>query len=166
MVLAIRPWSAADRNVLTLSNRPEMMTDLGGPETDEKLDQRHQRYLDFWQQGKGWMFVIVTPEHPEGVGGIGYWNTDDGELEAGWNVHTEFQGRGYAVEALRLLLEHAAANSDRQLVRAIPGESNLASNAVCGKAGFTFVRTFDGEYPPGTPRRENEWAFDLVSIRG
>jgi RimJ/RimL family protein N-acetyltransferase len=167
--LALRPWTEGDRNVLTLSNRPEMMEHLGGPETEQKLDERHQRYVRVEADGIGHMFVITTAEHPEGVGGIGYWNTDhDGEpeLEAGWNVHLEFQGRGYAVAAVRQVLAHAAANSDRRILRAVPFESNAASNAVCERAGFTFVRTFDDEYPPGNPCVANEWMFDLATLRG
>jgi RimJ/RimL family protein N-acetyltransferase len=164
----IRPWSESDLPVLERSNEPGMMTHLGGPETAEKLVVRHNRYLDYWGTGAGFMFTIWADDVPEPVGSIGYWLTDEHgtpELETGWSVHLPHQGHGYAAAALKLLVEYAAKHSDRRYIRAYPGIQNTASNAVARRAGFTLVREFDGEYPPGNPVRLNDWVFDLDTLR-
>ena len=169
MTVEIRPWSEGDLPVLERSNEPGMMTNLGGPETPEKLVVRHERYLNGWRTGTGSMFTIWTDDVAEPVGGIGYWQTDeqgDPELETGWSIHLPHQGRGYASAALALALEHAAQHSDRRFIRAFPSIQNAASNAVCRRAGFTLVREFDDEYPPGNPVRSNDWVFDLDTLRG
>ena len=168
MPIEIRPWSEADLPVLERSNAPEMMNHLGGPETPEKLLDRHSRYLDYWRKDKGWMFTIWADGIPEPIGGIGYWLNDEygPELETGWAVHTAHQGHGYAAAALTLILKYAAEHSDRRHIRAFPHIQNAASNAVCRRAGFTLVREFDGEYPPGNPVPLNDWVFDLDVLRG
>ena len=40
------PWSSDDVPVDGALNVPELMTILGGPETDEKVKERHAKYLD------------------------------------------------------------------------------------------------------------------------
>lgn len=112
MTLRIVPWAADDLPALQRANAPELMAHLGGPETDEKVLGRHARYLDGWVTGAASMFRIVTDEHPEGVGVIGYWQKDwldEPRLEAGWTVEAAYQGRGYATDALLLAIEHAAS---------------------------------------------------------
>ena len=86
------------------------MTYLGGPETEEKLLTRHERYLRLGREGEAHMFRIVTPEHPEGVGVIGYWNAvhaDTAVYETGWSVESAYQGHGIGTRALVAVLEHA-----------------------------------------------------------
>jgi hypothetical protein len=45
--LAVRlvPWSADDLSLLRRINTPQMRQHVGGPETDEQVVARHQRYL-------------------------------------------------------------------------------------------------------------------------
>ena len=164
--VTIEPWGEDDLALLELSNLPEMMEHLGGPETPEKLVIRQQRYLDGWRTGTSFMFRIEADGRP--VGGIGYWPTEwhDGEvLETGWSVHIPYQGHGYATEAVLLVIAHAAAHHERQLLHAMPRADNPASNAVCRKAGFTLLGEVDDEYPPGNPIRSNDWVFDLATRR-
>ena len=143
-------------------NAPELMVDLGGPESPAKLAERHERYLNGWERKTSWMFRVI--ENDDVVGAAGYWPTEwngDPCYESGWTVLAEFQGRGIATRAVTLVLENARQYGDRRFVHAIPKVSNAASNAVCRKAGFTFAGEFDGEYPPGNPIRESDWVFDL-----
>jgi len=164
--VTIERWGEDDLPVLELSNAPEMMLHLGGPETQEKLLVRHARYLEGWRNGTSSMFRIDLDGQP--VGGIGYWPTEwhDGHvLETGWSVHIPYQGRGLATQALLLVIDHAAAHSDVELLHAMPRTDNPASNAVCRKAGFTLLGEVDDEYPPGNPIRSNDWVFNLHSRR-
>jgi hypothetical protein len=63
----LEPWSDSDLDLLRRNNAPEMMTYIGGPETEEQLVARHQRYLERWRLGTARMFRVVIPDVPQGV---------------------------------------------------------------------------------------------------
>jgi RimJ/RimL family protein N-acetyltransferase len=163
--VALRPWAEDDLETLRRSNAPEMMTYLGGPETEEALVARHERYLRLGREGQAWMFRIVTPDHPEGVGTIGYWRHEHhGEptFETGWSVETAHQGRGIATAALTAVLADAVRRDPRRAVYAYPRVENAASNAICRKAGFTREGQEDFEHPKGTWKPSNVWVHRPV----
>jgi RimJ/RimL family protein N-acetyltransferase len=160
--IRLRPYGDGDLAQLQANNAPEM-TRFTDHETDEKVLERHRRYIDGWQTGKASMFVIEMAGAPIGAGSLGYWPTEhDGHptWEAGWGVLPEFQGRGIAVEALRLLLEHAREHGVTE-VYAFPRVDHPASNAVCRKAGFSLNGEIEFEYPKGTWIASNEWVCVL-----
>jgi RimJ/RimL family protein N-acetyltransferase len=159
-MVTLRPWSAADFELLERCNTPQMTVHLGGPETPEKLRDRHRRYVE--NAAAGQMFVIVTAN--EVAGSIGYWehSTDDDVVwETGWAIVPEFQGQGLATRALAEVAKLAAAEGTHRSLHAYPKVSNAASNALCRRAGFTLVREQDFEYPKGHWIRCNDWALDL-----
>ncbi|MBW5421783.1 GNAT family N-acetyltransferase, partial [Streptomyces sp. BG9H] len=96
--LRLEPWSdEGGLALLTGLNTPEMTEHLGGPETPEKLADRHLRYLRLGGPdgpvGGGRMFRITLGG--ETAGAIGYWETTwQGEAvwETGWGVLPGFQG--------------------------------------------------------------------------
>ncbi|WP_396020417.1 GNAT family N-acetyltransferase, partial [Bacillus sp. ISL-57] len=69
--LEIKPWQAKDLPLLFQLNAPEMMEHLGGPESDEQILTRHQRYLQIGD--KGCMFSITPFPEAKAVGSVGYW---------------------------------------------------------------------------------------------
>jgi hypothetical protein len=58
----IRPWSADDLPVLERNNTPEMTVHLGGPESREKLLDRHDRYQRGWREGTARIFTAWLGE--------------------------------------------------------------------------------------------------------
>ncbi|HEY2700052.1 MAG TPA: GNAT family N-acetyltransferase [Pseudonocardiaceae bacterium] len=162
----LQAWSEAPVDVsfgvLRRANTPEMMSHLGGPESEEKLADRQQRYLALNEPGAGRMFVIRADDEPAGV--VGYWEhewQDEGAYEAGWSVLPEFQRRGLAVAGLHLVVEDARAVARHRTLRAFPEIHNGASNAVCRKAGMILAGESDFEYPKGNPIHCNDWYFEL-----
>ncbi|MDR7274348.1 GNAT family N-acetyltransferase [Catenuloplanes atrovinosus] len=167
MRLELTPWAEEDLGLLRRINVPEMKGHLGGPESEEKIVDRHRRYVHMPITGTGVMFrVALLPERTP-VGSIGYWDREwhgDTVWETGWSVLNEFQGRGIASEAAREVIARAAADGRRRWLQAFPKVNNAASNAVCRKAGFTLVGETDFEFPIGTPIRCNEWKLDLSRV--
>lgn len=162
--VTLQPWASADLDTLRRSNAPEMMRYLGGPETEEQLATRHERYLRLNREGSAHMFRVVVEEHPEGVGAAGYWTTvhdDQAVYEAGWSVETAYQGQGIATAALLALIAHARVVAGRRFLHAFPRVDNLPSNAICAKAGLVSKGEFDFEYPIGNPIRCHDWFIDL-----
>ncbi|MFI6410697.1 GNAT family N-acetyltransferase [Streptomyces sp. NPDC050585] len=160
------PWSPECLPLLRAVNAPEMTEHLGGPETEERVVRRHQRYLAMLDgpAEAGRMFRIVVV--PDGVpaGTIGFWpHTGDGEdvYETGWSILPGFQGRGVATAAARAVVELARAAGAYRYLHAYPSVRNTASNAVCRKAGFALRGERLFEYPVGRLMVSNDWRYDL-----
>jgi RimJ/RimL family protein N-acetyltransferase len=164
--VGIRPWSEGDLPLLArLLGDPAMTEHLGGPETPEKLLERHQRYCRISVAGGGGTFVIVLGSGGA-AGWAGYWETEwrDGRVwETGWSVLPEYQSHGVATEATAVVAERARAERKHRFMHAFPSVDNGPSNAVCRKAGFALQGEVDIEYPPGRPMRCNDWRLDLLA---
>ncbi|MGH4032384.1 GNAT family N-acetyltransferase [Actinomycetota bacterium Odt1-20B] len=164
--LRLEPWSEGDFELLVRNNAPEMTDHLGGPESDEKLADRHRRYLALREsEGRGQMFRISAGPDAPSAGSIGYWETTwQGEpaWETGWGVLPEFQGRGIAAAAARLVAERAREAGRHRHLHAFPSVDHPASNGVCRKAGFTLLGECAFEYPKGHWMRCNDWRLELA----
>jgi RimJ/RimL family protein N-acetyltransferase len=162
----LRPWSDGDLSLLQrILADPEMMAHLGGPETPEKIRNRHARYLATGDPDAGTMLVILAGPDGTTAGHHGYWKRETREgiaWETGWFVLPEFQGRGIATRATQLMAELAWADAPDRPIHAYPAVDNGASNAICRKAGFRLVGAFDFEYPSGQGHMLhcNAWVLD------
>ena len=164
-IVSIRPWSADDLPLLErLLGDPAMTLHIGGPETPEKLRERHQRYLDASEESAGVFVIVIGPECTS-AGWAGYWESQwEGSpvWEVGWSVLPEFQRRGIATAGTALAIERARAQGKHRFMHAFPSVENAASNAVCRKLGFEMLGEVDIEYPPGHPMRSTNWRLDLL----
>lgn len=161
----LEPWSEGDFWLLRRANSPEMTVYLGGPESEEKLADRHRRYLEV---APGRMYRVVLAGSGQTVGSVGFWDREwrGGTVwEVGWGVLPEFQGRGLAVRAARAVAEAARDTGEHRYLHAFPKEDNGPSNSVCRRAGFTLLGRVDLEYPKGHRITSNDWRVDLHSIR-
>lgn len=177
VTIRLEPYGAVDLPLLERQNTPAMTRFLGGPESREKLLDRHERYQRYWRTGEARMFRIVLVEPASATGGdatvpalgtavgvIGFWSTTrDGEAvhETGWSVETAHQGHGIARAALSLVLEDARAHGTHRWLFAFPRTDNAGSNALCRSCGFDLVGEEAFEYPKGNPIVSNAWRADL-----
>jgi RimJ/RimL family protein N-acetyltransferase len=163
----LRPWSHDDLELLRrLLGDPRMTEHLGGPESPEQLDARHQRYLKLSRESNDRIFVILAGPQRLAAGKIGYWEREwQGQQvwETGWSVLPEYQGRGIATRATQLVVQAARAQNRHRFLHAFPSVDNAASNAICHKAGFLLQAAMDFEYPKGHFMRCNDWRLDLLS---
>lgn len=164
----LEPYGPADLPTLERQNTVEMTRFLGGPESREKLLDRHERYQRYWRTGEARMFRIVIDETSDetgvAVGLIGFWSTThDGDAvhETGWSVETAHQGRGIARGALVELIHDARAHGTQRWLLAFPRTDNAGSNALCRSSGFELLGEEDFEYPKGNPIVSNAWRYDL-----
>jgi RimJ/RimL family protein N-acetyltransferase len=144
---------------------PVMMAELGGPLPREDIKDRIARDVQLAAADDAWVKMIVPDETaPEVVAGtLALWSHegDDGEpfTETGWMVLPEFQGRGLAKRAVRVLLERAREDGRWGLVHAFPATTNGPSNGICRSLGFRF----DGEQDvtfAGRVLRTNRWIIN------
>ena len=134
-VVTLTPWAPEYLQLLFAANSLEMTRYLVGPESDDEVRRRHERYLraSAGEPPRTRMFATLADGVP--VGGIGVWpsqENDEAALETGWNVLPEWQGRGIAKLAVRLLIPIAASLADPgQRLIANPDVANGPSNALC-----------------------------------
>ena len=165
----LEPWEEGDRGLLDrLLGDPAMTEHLGGPESPEKLAERHEKYLGLRGDSPDKCFKIVEAETGEGVGWVGYWERDlpdEKVYETGWAVAPEHQGRGIATIGTAQAIELARAERRHRSLWAYPAVDNGPSNAICRKLGFELVETEEFEYPPGSGNimRCNNWRLDLFA---
>ena len=75
------------------------------------------------------------------VGTIGAYDYKDGQIEVGYSVVRQWQGRGYATEALKKVLDYLTDNEGISCVTAWCAADNAGSRRVLEKAGMKLVRT-------------------------
>ncbi|WP_128381136.1 GNAT family N-acetyltransferase [Streptomyces cavernae] len=92
------------------------------------------------------VFVLVREEDGRAVGGMGFHGPpgEEDRAEIGYDLAEAARGHGYATEALRALSAWALARDDVKSLFAVVDRTNLPSQAVVSRAGFTRVSA-DGE---------------------
>lgn len=163
--IELLPWSEDDLQLLIETvGDPVMMAYLGGPESPEKIAERHRRYLLIAPREEGAMFAIVLPQSRSKAGTIGYWERQwkgAAIYETGWMVLSAYSGHGIATAAASAVIERARAHRQHKTMHAFPSVQNAASNRVCAAAGFTNAGECRFEYPKGRFMRCNDWYVEL-----
>ncbi|WTB93079.1 GNAT family N-acetyltransferase [Streptomyces cellulosae] len=96
-------------------------------------------------------YVLVRREDDRAVGAMGFHSAPvDGRVEIGYDLVVEARGNGYATEALRTLSAWALAQDTVHTVVAVVDETNVPSQKVVTRAGFTEVS-----------RHENQITYEL-----
>jgi len=163
-VIRLRRWADEDWPLLVGLNAPEMTEHLGGPETDEALQRRHERYLAASDSSRVFCFTAVLEPEGVAVGNVNVWEREwQGRpvYEMGWGVLPEFQGRGFGSAAVKEAIEWARATGRRDSIHAFPSVDNGPSNAICRKAGFELLGPIEFEYPKGHWELSNDWRLAL-----
>ncbi|MGZ6507327.1 MAG: GNAT family N-acetyltransferase [Tumebacillaceae bacterium] len=85
-----------------------------------------------------WMGLIVHTADSMVIGDMGFKGAPDehGAVEVGYSVVPDYQGKGYATEMLRGMIEFAFAQPGVQKVLAECEETNIGSIRVLEKAGL------------------------------
>ena len=165
MEVLLQPWSDEDLPLIQkLMGDPNVMAYLGGPETLEQIQSRHQRYVHLSEDGIDHMFRISWGPNAEPVGKIGYWKKnwrDQFVYEMGWMVLPAYQGHGIATNAGQEIIRMARSENRFRFIHAFPAVANIASNTICRKLGFALLEECQFEYPPGHIMTVNDWQLAL-----
>jgi RimJ/RimL family protein N-acetyltransferase len=143
---------------------PVMMAELGGPVPREGVAAKVARDVEQAAADAAWIKMIIPDESVPGVvaGSVTLWSHEDAGTamsEMGWMVLPEFQGRGIATTAVRMLLALAREQDRWGLVHAFPATTNIPSNAVCRSAGFRFAGEQETTFA-GRVFRTNHWVIN------
>jgi RimJ/RimL family protein N-acetyltransferase len=101
----------------------------------------------FWQKTEG-MLLIVTPDdeiagHIEFFRPVSYWDA----FELSYQLYDErHAGRGYATEAVQLLVDHLFATKKEHRIHLAIVPGNVASERIATKCGFVLEGTVRGAF--------------------
>lgn len=146
---------------LLSNNRASMELSMGLNISDPIIDPFYKKEMDdalinFWLPKTlenrsnyiwytGWEIILKSENIS--VGGMGFNGEPNefGEAEIGYLIYQQFQNKGYATEALRLLSNWALSQNNVKLVKVQTFEDNLPSKRILSKCGFQEVnRNNDG----------------------
>ena len=126
-----RPWAYTIKDPYTLQ---------------DALDWIEKTHKDF-ETREAFQFAVVLKESGEVIGGAGLHsvNWDNRKAEVGYLIRKQDRGKGYATEAVRLLLEYAFKDLQLNKVGARMFAVNEASKKIVENCGFTLEGTFRKE---------------------
>ncbi|SEA31224.1 GNAT family N-acetyltransferase [Selenomonas ruminantium] len=110
-------------------------------QTDEELRKAYQEMLDGYlahpEQGEWYAIWMVTRHDGVQVGDLSFKGfNEDGSVEIGYGIIDEFQGQGYATEAVKAAVNWALKQAGVLRVEAETEQDNTASQRVLAKCGF------------------------------
>ena len=97
------------------------------------------KFIDSYDDRHSYSWVMDVDDVV--VGTIGAYDYRDNRIEVGFSVVKGWQGRGFATEALKKVLEYLTENEGIPLVTAWCASENVGSQRVLEKAGMQYVRT-------------------------
>lgn len=115
--------------------------------TPEMAQETVRRFIDSYDDERSYSWVMDLDDIL--VGTIGAYDYEDGRIEVGYSVFPKWQGRGYATEALKKVLEYLTENEGIACVTAWCAAENAGSGRVLEKSGMKLVRTEEGGIEAG-----------------
>lgn len=145
--LVLRPWKMEDAPALyELAKDPEI-----GPKAGwlphRSVNESAQVIKEVFSAPR--TFAMVERETNRVVGAVGLNAPEisqvagEGEMELGYWVGTQYQGKGYATEASQEVIRYGFENLQLRVIWATYFSDNEASRRVQEKLGFTFHHTFE-----------------------
>jgi ribosomal-protein-alanine N-acetyltransferase len=142
-------WSTSDLMLAhQLWANAEVTSLIGGPFTDEQIEQRLNREIASMSayNVQYWPIFLLESDQFAGCAGLRPYKVDQKIYELGFHLLPEFWGRGLAQEAGRAVIAFAFERLAAEALFAGHHPANSASRRVLTKLGFQF--THEEFYPP------------------
>lgn len=109
--------------------------------TIQETNQFLQRVVDEWRKDVPSFYEFAIIHQTKHIGAVSVWLDESGqEGELGWILHKAHQGKGYASEAARAILDFAVHRLKVKKVVAHCDARNLPSCRVMQKIGLSLER--------------------------
>ena len=99
-----------------------------------------QHFIESYDDEHSYSWVIDANGDDVVAGTIGAYDYENDRIEVGFSIVPGWQGRGYATEALKKVLEYLTENEGISCVTAWCAAENIASKKVLEKSGMNLVR--------------------------
>ena len=139
--LVLRRYCPEDAGPLyrRMGTEPEMYRYSGWNPyaTLEMAQETVKRFIDSYTDDHFYSWVLDVDDVV--IGTIGAYDYKDGRIEVGFSIVPAWQGRGYATDALKKVLEYLTQNEGIPCVTAWCAAENTGSKRVLEKAGMRLV---------------------------
>ena len=105
--------------------------------TPEMAQETVHRFIESYADEHAYSWVMDVDDVV--VGTIGAYDYENDRIEVGFSVKRGWQGRGFATEALRKVLEYLTENESIPCVTAWCAAENIGSRRVLEKAGMRLI---------------------------
>ena len=162
--LRLRPWRDSDLDAFAdLHADPEVMADLGGPETREQSAQKFQRYVTAYR-AHGYSRFCVETLVGQFIGYVGVFPRQlDHSIgrhdEIGWRLARSTWGQGYATEAARAALADAFERHGLSEILSYTAPDNIRSQKVMARLGLQRAPERDFVWDDGEHTPEQVWVW-------
>lgn len=151
----LRNWVADD----------EVQWGYGEPsyKTEEQVHELLTKYISSYDNEHYYRWAIVEKDSNECIGQIAYYlfNAKNNWAEIEYCIGTSFQGRGYATEATKAVIEYGFEKINLHRVQICCREVNEASRSVILKCGLTYEGTLR-DYFWRNDHYEGEMVFSIL----
>ncbi len=106
--------------------------------TPEMAQETVRRFMNSYDDDHSYSWVMDVDDII--VGTIGAYDYEHDQIETGFSVDRRWQGRGFATEALKKVLEYLTENEGISCVTAWCASENTGSRRVLEKSGMRLVR--------------------------
>jgi RimJ/RimL family protein N-acetyltransferase len=151
--VTLRPFTEQDiPTVARLANEKtlaEGVRVLPFPYTLQDATQWIMGQQKYVEEGEGYPFAVMETHTQALAGSIEIRPDKDGSGklgEIGYWIGKPYRRKGYAAEALMMVIDYARKNFGCETLSAYANQDNAASQAVLKKCGFTFIRGKVGEF--------------------
>jgi ribosomal-protein-alanine N-acetyltransferase len=145
---AIDALLAGDRQRLrSLTNSVFPLPVAPPPYMSESLPVVRERLRANPAEAPWWNWLIVQQENREAVGSVAFGGKPDsaGAVLVGYAMYPEREGRGFATEAVRAMVDWAFAQPGVQIVRALAPVWNTPAVHVAEKVGMRPVGSYEDD---------------------
>ena len=105
----------------------------------EMAQETVRQFIDSYNDERSYSWVMDAYGDDVVAGTIGAYDYDNNQIEVGFSVAKAWQGRGFATEALRAVLEYLTENEGISRVTAWCAADNVGSRKVLEKSGMHFL---------------------------
>ena len=148
-----------DASVLSLRSNDEVNKYIDRPNqsTIEEAQAFIQKIKTGTAEGKSYYWGIALKDQTGIIGTVCYWNlsADGKRAELGYELHPDFQGKGYMQEALKAVIDFAFQTAGFSELDAFTHKDNQASAKLLLKYGFVLNPEIKD------PDNENNIKFNL-----
>ena len=146
MHFTLRPWNINDLDSLVKhANNPKIAANLTNKFPYPYTKENGKMFIDFATKGNP-AHIFAIDINGEACGGIGIHPQEDvhcKNAELGYWLAEPFWGKGIISKAILQIVEYGFNTFDITRIFAQPYGTNIASQKVLQKAGFTLEATFE-----------------------
>ncbi len=141
--LILRPFRKGDEDdifAILLDKEGAYFCDGEEPFTPEdRFTPQYAELMDDYEQHKNRLMLELKGQNKV-IGFVSFWKDDRRQVPAKelvYQLHPDYQRKGYATEAVGAVIRYLFAETDAQLINAKAVTQNAASQALLRKLGFT-----------------------------